>query len=71
MTALDRLRHRLGPDGGTTPRAFFDLETVRALLELADAAGAYVRGHLPSTANSELFAAYDLRVALLKLENLP
>lgn len=37
MTALSRLRRRLGPPDGSTPRAFFDLETVKALLELADA----------------------------------
>lgn len=36
MTALSRLRRRLGPPG-TVSRAFFDLDTVRGLLELADA----------------------------------
>lgn len=37
MTALSRLRRRLGTPSGTVPGAFFDLETVKALLELADA----------------------------------
>ena len=37
MTAVARLRRRLGPTDGTVVRAFFELETVRALLALQDA----------------------------------
>lgn len=74
MTAIDRLRHRLGSPG-TVPRAFFDLETVRALLQLADAfdmeglptVEAYLQIHLPG------YAPLVERVLAvrLKLENLP
>lgn len=41
MTALDRLRYRLGPES-TVPRAFVDLETIRAMLKLQRAVRAYV-----------------------------
>lgn len=41
MTALDRIRRRIGPADGTTPRAFVELETVRAMLVLVGAVKNY------------------------------
>ncbi len=37
MTAIERLRRRLGPTSGTVVRAFFDLPTVISLLQLHEA----------------------------------
>lgn len=67
MSALNRIRRRLGPPEYVTPRAFFDLDTVRELLSLADA----VRSYVDSEGDGRVREFDAMHSALIKLEEMP
>lgn len=66
-TAIERLRRRLGAPEGTSPRAFFELATIRAMLELQGA----VTRWLDSDDDGRQAAHAAMRHAHQKLEDLP